>query len=438
LRPADVLALEVEADSARPQYRDFVSRFEQVCEAEADITSIYVLRPIEKPGYMKFAADYVRKGRPVGAAKVGQEYDATRAHRMFEALHHPTVEQELYVDEWGETLSGYAPVGPIPAGGRAVAMVGVDVSSARIQRLKREVLGVTLLFYGIATVLIGLAALLVGRNVRGPLSSIIDATSQIADGRFDVRAGLRREDEFGILGRHFDHMAAGLQERERIRDTFGRYVSPDVARRILATREHELMDGEEREVTVLLSDLRNYSTISEFLPPAQVVTLLNRYLAVMNDVIDAHGGTIIEFLGDGILCVFGAPGDQPDHAARAVACAGEMRAGLGVLNAALEREGIARAWKDRGIPDLGARIGLHTGRVVAGNLGSARRMKYAVIGDTVNVAARCEALNKELGTDILLTDAVRAALPADVAALAVSRGSHRVKGREQAVEVYSV
>jgi adenylate cyclase len=367
---------------------------------------------------------------------VGQLYDATQTHKLFEGLSRPTAEETTYTDEWGETLSGYAPV--LTPDGHSLAVVGVDVTAERIDRLKRDVLATTLLSFGVAATLIGIASVMVSRNVQGPLSKIIRASSGIAEGHLEVRANLTRRDEFGILGRHFDQMAEGLQERERIRDTFGRYVSPEVVRRVLALKDNSLLGGVEREVTVVISDLRNYSTVSEQLTPQEVIGLINEYLAGMNEVIDAHGGTIIEFLGDAILCVFNAPSDQPDHAEQAVRCALGMRERLVQLNVEWEKRGLSSLWKERGVPDLTARIGIHTGQVVAGNLGSPRHMKYAVIGDSVNVAARCEALNKELGTEILITDAVYERLPRDLRGGAHAHGAHQVKGREQRVNVYSV
>jgi HAMP domain-containing protein len=340
---AELDPLQAEGDTARPEYRKLVSRFAQVCEAERDVVSIYVLRPTERQGWMRFVADYVRvrPGRDVPAAKVGQLYDATQAHKLFEGLIRPTVEEAIYTDEWGETLSGYAPV--LAPDGHLLGVVGVDVEAARIDRLKRDVLATTLFFYAVAAVLIAIASVMVVRNIRGPLSKIIQATSGIAEGHFEVRANLARADEFGILRRHFDQMAEGLEERERIRDTFGRYVDPEVVRRVLALKDSSRLGGVEREVTVVISDLRNYSTVSEHLPPQQVIGLINETLAGMNEVIDAHGGTIMEFLGDGILCVFNAPADQPDHAEQAVRCALGMRERLVQLNLEWETRGRAQA-----------------------------------------------------------------------------------------------
>jgi len=232
-------------------------------------------------------------------------------------------------------------------------------------------------------------------------------------------------------------MAHGLEEREYIRQVFGRYVSEDVAKKLLADRGPRAGLGEVREVTVLFSDLRGYSTISEHLSPTEILGIMNDYLELMNRVILAHGGCIIEYTGDGVLAVFNAPDDLESHPERAVRSAFAMRDSLSALNARWESDGTAVRWKSRGVEAISARIGLHTGPVVAGSLGSKVRMKYTILGDTVNIAARLEAKNKELGTDILASDEVYARLPPDLQHRAKPCGDHHVKGRERAVNLYA-
>jgi len=188
---------------------------------------------------------------------------------------------------------------------------------------------------------------------------------------------------------------------------------------------------------VLFSDLRGYSTISETLSPTETVEFLNEYMSVMNHEIDKEGGCIIEFLGDAILAVFGAPSALEDHPAHAMRCAMAMRAGLVVFNERMNAEGRA-PWQKKGMEGLGQRIGIHTGNVVAGNLGSKVRVKYAVIGDAVNVASRCEGLNKVLGTEILCTASTWELLPEDLKSQLSDKGAHDVKGRASKVQVYAI
>ena len=152
----------------------------------------------------------------------------------------------------------------------------------------------------------------------------------------------------------------------------------------------------------------------------------------------AHLGCVIEYLGDGILAVFGAPDTVPGHVEHAVRCAEAMREQLGELNARWDADGTSARWKALGMERLAQRIGIHTGRVVAGSLGSSVRMKYAIIGDTVNLAARLEGLNRVLGTDILVSEQVLAQLPSELAARFSAHGEQMVKGRAQPVRVFSL
>ena len=215
-------------------------------------------------------------------------------------------------------------------------------------------------------------------------------------------------------------------------------MSEDVAQALLGTPGAMALGGEERLVTVLFSDLAGYSTLSESLSPTQNVTFINAYLGEMNEIIDLHKGCVIEYLGDAILAVFNAPNDLDAHADAAIRCAIDMRARCTSLNVEWRDSGLAALWLDQGIEEITARIGVHTGRVVAGNLGSATRMKYGVTGDAVNVAARLEQLNKTLKTNILTSADTHARLSPEVTALATHHGAHQVKGREQGVDVYSL
>jgi len=433
--PDKLAQLRDKADKGTPAYKALFEDFAAISDAEKDVLSIYVLVPTEKPGIFKFAFDFVAPGkRTVAPADVGRTYDAQSNALLQRGLTEATVETEIASDEWGDSLSGYAPV--IDRQGKHVALVGVDGDANAIRQMKRTIFGGAFLLSSIAAIVLGGAGFVVGRQVREPLVRVIGAASAISAGDLEARVGPMRLDEFGILGDHFDDMAAGLQERERIRATFGRYVSEDVAKRVLG-KEGARMGGEVREVTVLFSDLRGYSTISETLSPTETVEFLNEYLSVMNHEIDKEGGCIIEFLGDAILAVFGAPSALEDHPAHAMRCAMAMRAGLVVFNERMNAEGRA-PWQKKGMEGLGQRIGIHTGNVVAGNLGSKVRVKYAVIGDAVNVASRCEGLNKVLGTEILCTASTWELLPEDLKSQLSDKGAHDVKGRASKVQVYAI
>jgi len=188
------------------------------------------------------------------------------------------------------------------------------------------------------------------------------------------------------------------KDRRQIRETFGRYMSAEVVTEILKSPGGINLKGELRDITVLVSDLRGSTPMGEALEPPQVLRVINRYLDRMINVIMRHEGTIDEFTGDGILVFFGAPRAMPDAAKRAVSCALDMQKAMPELNT----ENVAL-----GLPELRMGIGINSGQIVVGNIGSEQRKKYGAIGSAINVAFRVEAQTDRNGGEILITQAVR-------------------------------
>ena len=443
LNTVDSLANSVEADriSALPQqqglwtpgHRALLRRFAETARGDKDIKSIYMMRPTAEPTKLRFVVDYERDG---SIAMPGDTYDASNVPMLLKGFDRPVVEEKPVRDSFGDTLSAYAPVQTL--NGRSVAVLGVDVDASRLEEIRQGVLLNTAIAFGVALVLLFLATLVVAQSLRTPLTRLINAAAAISEGDLTTRIGLQRNDELGLMSQHFDLMAEQLQDREFIRDTFGRYLSSSVADEVLRQRDGISLGGEERVVTVLFTDLRGYSSISEQMSPAQVVTMLNQYLGAMNEIVDRHQGCVIEFLGDSIFAVFGAPHYRVDHAEQAMRCAPAMLTRLDELNEMWRQSGLARSWRDSGITQISSRTGLHCGKVIAGNIGSQSRIKYSVIGDSVNVASRLESLNKEYGSRLLISRDVYLQLPADLADLFVDRGPIKLKGRDQVVRIYSL
>jgi adenylate cyclase len=213
--------------------------------------------------------------------------------------------------------------------------------------------------------------------------------------------------------------------RRRFRDSFARYLSRDVLARVLA--DAPSLRGEHREVSILFSDLRGFTTLSERMEPAQIAAHLNEYFDAMTAAIFAHRGMINDFVGDAVMAVFGAPVEDADHAWNAVQSAVAMDEALETLN---------RRWEAAGLLRLRMGIGVHTGSVFAGNVGGRDRIKYTVIGDPVNVASRVEGLNKELSTTILVTEQTLAAVGERIPVR--DCGPMAVKGRVEKVRVFEV
>jgi adenylate cyclase len=275
--------------------------------------------------------------------------------------------------------------------------------------------------------LAALVALVISRGVTEPVRLLAGFTRRIARGEYAARLTLRRADELGQLADAFNTMAAGLEERDRIRDLLEKNVSPEIAAQLL--RDGGALGGEEREVTILFADLRGFTSLCEGLAPPALLALLNRYLDAMSAEIEQRGGVIDKFIGDAIMAIFGAPVPCSDAADRALTAALGMLAALDRLNRELAAE--AR-------PPLAFGIGINTARVVAGNIGSRRRLNYSVIGDGVNVAARLQSLTRTAAYDatIITSQATVAALRTREAYSLHALGNVEVKGRKEPVTVY--
>jgi adenylate cyclase len=219
---------------------------------------------------------------------------------------------------------------------------------------------------------------------------------------------------------------AGALARRRLRTAFGEFVNPDVMRQVLQTGVR-VGAGELRDVSVLMSDVRGFTAMSERLPPDAVSETMNEYFTAMVDVIMAHRGMIQDFVGDGILAVFGAPADDPEHAWHAVQSALGMQAALRRLNA---------QWAAHGRPPLAMGAAVNSGRAFAGVMGAPQKKKYTVLGDVVNTASRIEGQNKELGTEILLSASTVAEVEARVTVKA--RGAVQVKGKAEPVALFEL
>lgn len=199
-----------------------------------------------------------------------------------------------------------------------------------------------------------------------------------------------------FLGWMVDRQERRRKERDFVNDVFGRYVSREVRDRIL--KGHIPLDGELKQATVLFADLREFTEMVERQEPRTVVRILNLYFKEMTKAIRNHGGLVLQFVGDEIEAVFGAPISTTKHARMALNAAIEMRRRMEKINTELASEGL---------PPLRHGIGIHTGSVLAGNIGSPDRLSYAMVGSTVNLASRIQGVNKTMGTDILISERTR-------------------------------
>lgn len=254
---------------------------------------------------------------------------------------------------------------------------------------------------GASLALSALMALHIARTIVRPIRELESSMTRVEEGDLDAKAPVRSEDELGRLAASFNRMVEGVKREAFIRDLFGQYVTPELAK--IAIEHEGRLDGQLVTSTIIFSDIRDFTGVSESLPASNLIDMLNRYFDRMSALIVENGGLVNKFGGDSLLAVFGTPlNPHPDHAARAV------RAALAMERALIEfNQEQARTY----LPELRIGIGIATGDVVAGNVGSAKRLEYTVLGDAVNVASRLQTMTKELHRTILANAETARAAP---------------------------
>jgi class 3 adenylate cyclase len=301
-----------------------------------------------------------------------------------------------------------------------LAAIIVHLFSYSGERLQTNILvDVASAVFGVA-----ITAYFIGRSLLQPIGVLSRAMTKVADGNLDVRVPVTSNDEVGELTGRFNTMVEGLREREKIRETFGRYVDESVAATILRRQGEGARSGETAEATILFTDIAGFTTIAEYLTPTELVGALNDYLETVLEPIRAHGGVVNTFIGDGLFASFNMPLACEGHAAAAVRAAIDIQRAVG-----------SRTFGDQGVA-LATRIGISTGSVIGGSVGAGRRMSFTLLGDTVNLAARLEELNKQHGTRILVSDSTRKACGERFAFNAL--GSVQVRGRSEPIAVYAI
>ncbi len=282
-------------------------------------------------------------------------------------------------------------------------------------------------------ILIGGGALVIALFVGGglasgmtaPIQTLVHGMREVLKGNLDLRLQVDREDEIGFLAQSFDEMVEGLAEKERIRDTFGRFVSRSVAEAVLEGKG--ALRGEKREVCILIQDIRGFTAMSERTDPAALLNMLNQFFTEIVAAVEAEGGIVKQFTGDGVMALFGAPVKHDDDSARAVRAALDMVRRLADLNIRLAAQNL---------PAIRIGVGIHTGEVVAGQIGPDERIEYGVVGDPVNLASRIEGLTKEMQTTILVSESTATLLGPG---FSLGRSAmFPVKGKKEPVRVVEV
>jgi adenylate cyclase len=396
--------------------------------ARYDVQSDFgeLLGPIRfgKSGYVVLVEPGGRiLAHPIEPARVGEDISAYPAVR--EALQGRSGWVVATNASGVERLFAYRPMANPATLGRTpwvlLSEVDAEEALAPVRSLRTEfILGLVVL---VAICLV--VASQVSWSIRGPLARLVRFATVVRGGDLTQRTEIAGRDEIAELGTALDEMVKGLRERDRVKEVFGRYLTTQISEEVL--KAEVLLGGHRRRVTILLSDIRNFTTMSERMAPEEVVSFLNDYFSEMVDAVFEHGGVLDKFIGDGMLAVFGSLDEEPDHARRAVRAALRMKVLLAKLNG--ERSVAGRLPIDIG-------IGIHTDHVIVGNIGSRRRLEYTVIGDGVNTCSRVEALNKEFGTTILITDSTYAEVGDEFECRLMPETA--LRGKTKALRVYEV
>jgi len=265
-----------------------------------------------------------------------------------------------------------------------------------------------------------------------PIRRLLDGTQAVENGRLDTELPVTTRDEIGMLTESFNHMVLQLRLKDRIKDTFGKYIDPRIVEELIRS-DSSVSKAEKRVVTVLFSDIAGFTAISEGMTPAGMVNLLNRYFTLMAQAIIQRGGVIDKYIGDAIMAFWGPPFvGESEHARLACFAALDQVPLLGEFQKELpELTGFRK-----GLPLIRFRIGIATGEVVVGNIGSEHTRSYTVMGDTVNLGSRLEGVNKHYGTTVMISEETR-----KMAADAIETrelDSIRVVGKSEPVRIYEL
>ncbi len=303
----------------------------------------------------------------------------------------------------------------------AVAQAPEDVILEPAREMRNESYSIAGYAFSGALFLVILFAL----SITFPIEKLHEAATYLAQGNFNITAKVRSSDEIGQLAQAFNEMIVGLRERDRVKNILNKFHGSSVANDMLKGDLN--LGGTRKEVTVLFSDIRDFTKFSEGHTPEEVVEMLNEYFEIMVSIITRNHGIVDKFVGDAIMAIWGAPNSTGEDNRYALQACLEMRTALSALNE-------KRAAREQTVIRIG--IGLHSGPAISGTIGSTERMEYTAIGDTVNMASRVESSTKAFGADLLVSDAVAASLTDRF--IFEFAGAAEVKGKSEPINMFKV
>jgi len=396
-------------------YYYIVNPFKQII-AHSD-KNVETLSELKLPPEVKLYKELYKEGskvEPIVQKYIGEYIDPKTGEKKYGNI----IDISFPLKEAVETTSLKTYQGEVHIGLSEEGIINV------IQKAKGKLLNVAFLsiFLGI------FGAFILGYLISRPIKKLSGAMLIVAKGDLNQTVNIRSKDEIGILAWSFNQMTEGLREKEKIKNTFNKFVSEDVAKAVLANPDALKLGGEYKEVTMLFSDIRNFTAMSEKMEAHEVVAVLNKYLTLMSDIVLKYKGVIDKYVGDAIMAVYGAPFPHENDPELAVRTAVEM---LKVLEEWNSKR------REKGLIEIKCGIGINTGRVISGNMGSEKRMDYTVIGDNVNLASRlCDTAGKKGLHNIIISESTYQFVKDIVIAKKVE--PIYVKGKEKPIQIYEV
>ncbi|WP_051617035.1 adenylate/guanylate cyclase domain-containing protein [Desulfonatronovibrio hydrogenovorans] len=361
----------------------------------------------------------------ISEAEMPEPIGAVYAHppsSLLQGFVRPATDDHPHQDQWGWTISGYAPIKN--SQGRNVGLLGIDMCADRFDEKLSAIRRAGFLSLGMAALMAGSFTWLLTRTVTRPVKSLQQGFDRVARGDLETSLEPRGNDELAQLTRQFNQMVRELREKQILKTSLGKMLPKEAVSSILSNNLR--LGGETVRVTILFCDLRRFTAMSEKLPPKIIVSLLNDYFTAMVEVVEKHSGIVDKFIGDKIMAVFGHPSSSGRDQLNA------LNAGLEMINRCDELN------SKLGLGDnlrLENSIGIHTGQVLAGNIGSPERMEYTIMGDAVNTAARLEAKTRAMNTRLAVSQETAGQIESLPANLEFS-GDQSLEGRTGKLGVY--